>query len=62
MQNIILSKESWAVFVEEEGQYSPLLNDVVITDQIPFFSRRMKSPDLLGQLQSEHLKDIWCLD
>ena len=44
--------------MEKEGQYSPLLNDIVITDQIPFFSRRMESPDLLGHLQSEHLEDI----
>lgn len=29
---------------------SPLLKDVVITGQIPFFSRIMESPDLLGAL------------
>lgn len=58
MQSIKSTKENWATFVEKEGQYSPLLNDIVITDQIPFFSRRMESPDLLGHLQSEHLEDI----
>lgn len=58
MRSIISSEESWAVFAEAEGQYSPLLNGIVITDQVPFFSRRMESPDLLGQLQSEHLQDI----
>lgn len=46
------------MFVEREGQHAALLSDVVTTDQIPFFSRRMESPDLLGLLQSEHLKDI----
>lgn len=49
------------MFVEEERQDSPLLNDVTTTDQMPCFSRRLGSSALVRahNLSILEIYEIW---